>query len=230
VLDIQLDIHGKLAGTAMRAQVVGPRYSRLAYGCENRFGAQLQVMCPMATSTSHVAPIRRGFGELQQPGERSHSRLVHGRAKRRLQGFQIDASTSMAVGKDTAESMVTSRAISVWIISAVFFLWRECLLDRAQRTDLLTDLDDLSAEFLKTMKGRHFLLRFTQTRSIKGLGYGLTLNLTGQPKIGGVAGIVRLGAVASWFAAFAGGCGNGPRRKSPRAASWRKRSVRRASH
>jgi len=113
-------------------------------------------------------------------------------------------------------------------LSRFLFLWRECLLDRAQRTDLLTDLDDLSAEFLKTMKGRHFLLRFTQT--IKGLGYGLTLNLTGQPKIGGVAGIVRLGAVASWFAAFAGGCGNGPRRKSPRAASGRKRSVRRASH
>jgi hypothetical protein len=41
-----------------------------------------------------------------------------------------------------------------------FFLRRQRLPDGAQRTDLFTDLDDLAAEFLKTVKRRDLLLRF----------------------------------------------------------------------
>ena len=60
------------------------------------------------------------------------------------------------------------------------------------------------------MKRRHFLLRFAQHgRRIKGLSNGLALHFTRQPKIRAVARILALGAVASRFAAFAGGCGNG---------------------
>ena len=57
----------------------------------------------MAASTGHAAPIRRWFGELQQLSERRRSRLVHGRAKGCLHGFQIGAPTAVALGKDASE-------------------------------------------------------------------------------------------------------------------------------
>ena len=45
-----------------------------------------------------------------------------------------------------------------------FFPWREGLLDRAQGADLFADFDDLSAEFLKSMKLGHLMLRLAQRR------------------------------------------------------------------
>jgi hypothetical protein len=55
--------------------------------------------------------------------------------------------------------VVTSRATSAWIAAAVVFLWRQRLLDRAQRADLFADFDDLSTQFLKSMKLGYLLLR-----------------------------------------------------------------------
>jgi hypothetical protein len=72
-------------------------------------------------------------------------------------------------------SVLTSRAISAWIAAAVFFLWRQRVLDRAQRADLFADFDDLPAQFLKSMKLGHLLLRLAQRRrGIKGFRGGLT--------------------------------------------------------
>ena len=57
---------------------------------------------------------------------------------------------------------------------AVFFLWRQRILDRAQRADLFADFDDLSTQFLKSMKLGYFLLRLAQGgRGIKSLRGGL---------------------------------------------------------
>jgi hypothetical protein len=99
-------------------------------------------------------------------------------------------------------SPLTSRAISVRIACAVFFLRRQCILDGAQRTDLFTDLDDLAAEFLEAVKRRDLLLCFAQARwGIEGLGDGLAPDFTSQPKVVAVAGIVASGAVAARFAA-----------------------------
>jgi hypothetical protein len=100
VLNIQLNIDGKLADMAMPAQGIGPRYPRFAYGGENRLGAQPHVVRPLTASTSNAAPIRRWFSELQQLGERRRSRLVHGRAKGCLHRFQIGALTAVPLGKD----------------------------------------------------------------------------------------------------------------------------------
>lgn len=60
------------------------------------------------------------------------------------------------------------------------------------------------------MERSHFLLRFAQAhRGIECLGDGLVSNLTRQPKVGAVARIVALGAVASRFAALAGSSRDG---------------------
>jgi hypothetical protein len=56
----------------------------------------------------------------------------------------------------------------------------------------------------------HFLLRFAQDgRRIKTLGNSLAPNLTRQPKVGAVAGIVASSAVTSRFPALTGRSGDG---------------------
>ena len=55
------------------------------------------------TSARHAAPVRRRFGELQQPRERCRARLVHGGAKGRLHSLQIDASTTVTLGVDALQ-------------------------------------------------------------------------------------------------------------------------------
>src|SRR5947208_1708998 len=60
------------------------------------------------------------------------------------------------------------------------------------------------------MERGHFLLCFAQGhRRVECLGDGLVPNLTCQPKVGAVARIVAFGAVASRFAALAGGSRDG---------------------
>jgi hypothetical protein len=108
-------------------------------------------------------------------------------------------------------SVVTSRATSAWIAAAVFFLWRQRVLDRAQRADLFADFDELSAQFLESMKLGHFLLRLAQRRrGIEGFRNGLACHPPRQAEIGTMPRIATFRTVAVGFTALSGGGGNGP--------------------
>jgi hypothetical protein len=54
---------------------------------------------------------------------------------------------------------LTSRAISCWIVSAVFFLRRQNLFDRPHPADFFIDLNQILAQFPEAVKLRHFFLR-----------------------------------------------------------------------
>jgi len=55
-----------------------------------------------------------------------------------------------------------SRAVSRWIASAVFFLWRQRILDRARVADLFIYFEQVAAELSKAMKGLHLALCLEQ--------------------------------------------------------------------
>lgn len=107
-------------------------------------------------------------------------------------------------------SVVTSRATSAWIVRAVFFLRRQRILDRTQSTDLFADLDELTAEFLKTMKRRNLLLCLAEERrGRERLRDGLAPGFTSQAKVWTVAGIVAFGAMTARLSTLARCGGNG---------------------
>jgi hypothetical protein len=78
VLDIQFDIRRKLAVMAVRAQVVGSRHLHLAYGGEDRLGAQFLVTSMVAASASQGALAGRWGWKLQQLGQGCGPGLMHG--------------------------------------------------------------------------------------------------------------------------------------------------------
>jgi len=90
----------------------------------------------------------------------------------------------------------TSRLISCWMISAVFFRWRQLLLfGRPQATQAGVHLHKFSAQLLPSAICLNLALGFASCgRRGKGLGHRLALLFVSQPKIGSVPGI--LGAVA----------------------------------
>jgi hypothetical protein len=106
VFDVQFGIGGAPAGVAVRAQVVGTRDFHRANGGQNPLGAQLPVMSLLAASTRNN-PLRGGrSGELQQFAQRARSRLLHGRAYRHLDSFQIEMAGLWAALEDQAQQLV----------------------------------------------------------------------------------------------------------------------------
>src|SRR5262249_50927404 len=70
----------------------------------------------------------------------------------------------------------------------------------------------LLAELLEAMKFGDLLLRFAQRNRIgKGFGHGLTSHPSSEAKLGIVARVVRLSAMAGWLAASSHNGGNGTR-------------------
>src|SRR5207245_2671725 len=96
----------KLAGMAVWTPVVGTRYFHLTHGSEHRLGAQLPVMSLMAAGTSNGPLMGGGSGELQQLGQGCCTGLMHGRAHRHLEGFQIDTARLVATIEDHAQQLV----------------------------------------------------------------------------------------------------------------------------
>jgi len=86
---VQFDIGGELASMAVRAQVVGTRYFHPAHSREDRLGAQFPIVSLVAARARNRALVGRRSRELQQFGQRRGAGLVHGRAHRHLDGFQI---------------------------------------------------------------------------------------------------------------------------------------------
>jgi hypothetical protein len=113
-------------------------------------------------------------------------------------------------------SAVTSRAISRWIASALFFLRRERLLHWPGAADLFIDFEQFATQFPETMKGFDFALRLAQLRRRgEGLTDCLTLDFSRQPEVGSVARLVGLMAAAFRFTAAAADGGDGTAAKIP---------------
>ena len=106
VFDVQFDVGGELAGMAVRAQVVGARYFHLAHRGQNRLGAQLPVVSLVAARTRDGSLVGGRNWELQQFGQRGCPGLMHGRAHRHLDGFQIQMPRLAATAEDDAQQLV----------------------------------------------------------------------------------------------------------------------------
>ena len=119
IFDVQFDIGGELAGMAVRAQVVGARYFRLAYDGQNRLGAQFAVLSLVSASTRDGPLLGGRDGELQQFGQRGGARIVHSRTHRHLDGFQIQTPGFAVAMKDDLQQL--------------FYFARDFLLDRFRR-------------------------------------------------------------------------------------------------
>ena len=89
ILNVQLDVGGKLAIMTAGAQVVGTRHFRVAYGGKDWLSTQFLVASLVAASARN-GPLTgwRGW-KLQQFREGCGARLMHGRAYGHLQGFQV---------------------------------------------------------------------------------------------------------------------------------------------
>ena len=86
--DVEFGVGRKLAAMTVPAQVVGARYIHPAHGGENRLGAQFPVVS-LVTARTRKAPLVGCWScPLQQFGEGGGG-LVHRRAQRHLDGFQI---------------------------------------------------------------------------------------------------------------------------------------------
>jgi hypothetical protein len=66
VLDVQFNIHRKLADVTLRAQVIGARQAHRTYDRQKGFGADFLVAGVMATATRPLPLIGRRSFELQQ--------------------------------------------------------------------------------------------------------------------------------------------------------------------
>ena len=91
---------------AVRAQVVGTRHFHLTHRREKRLGAQFPVVSRMAAGTGNAPLIGGGSGELQQLSQGGGSGLMHGRAHRHLDGFQIQTARLTASVEDDAQQLV----------------------------------------------------------------------------------------------------------------------------
>src|SRR5271165_6895694 len=103
--------------------------------------------------------------------------------------------------KMTRNSWPTSRAISCWIASAVFFLWRERVRNRAGPTDLGVDLYQFPMQALQFAELRDFPFGLPlRGLARKSFGSGLAFDLVSQPEIGAMARILGTMAMAVGFA------------------------------
>jgi len=102
----QLEIGRILASGAMRAKIVGPPELNGTNHGENGFGAQLLVDRLPATRAGErpVIPIRRF--ELQQLRQSGGPGIVHGRADRAFDRFQIELTGCFAVPENDAEQLL----------------------------------------------------------------------------------------------------------------------------
>src|SRR5438067_1674398 len=111
--------------------------------------------------------------------------------------------------KMRASSVVTSRAISWWIASAVFFLRRQGLFGRSQSADVLIDFHKSAVQFLIFPKLSDLLFRlFHRCGRRQRLADGLALYLVSQAQGRAVARIVRLGAMTGRLATATHDSGN----------------------
>src|SRR4051812_4280768 len=63
-----------------------------------------------------------------------------------LHRFQIEVTRLAKLLENEPEQTAFSRSISCWTISAVFFLWRQCIFDRSCTADLFIGLDQRPAQ------------------------------------------------------------------------------------
>ena len=91
---------------AVRAQVVGAPDSHFAHCGEKRLGAQLPVVRLMTARTRNAALIVGRGWESQQFGQGRCPGLMHGRAHRHLDGFQIEMARLVAALEDHAQQLV----------------------------------------------------------------------------------------------------------------------------
>src|SRR5665213_1054745 len=121
VFDIEFAVHGELAVVTMRAKVPRAPQFHLAQGRENAPQAQ------SAIARQAAAPARDGplfgvrLGELQQLREHRRSRPVRAVRKAISTASRSIPPVCFRSAKMRLSSVATSRAISVWIASAVFF-------------------------------------------------------------------------------------------------------------
>ena len=106
VFDVQFDIGGELAGMTVRAQVVGARYFHFPHRRQNRLGAQLPVVSLVAAGTRKAPLVGNRSWKLQEFGQRRCSGLMHGRANRHFDGFQIQTARPAATIEDHAQQLV----------------------------------------------------------------------------------------------------------------------------
>jgi hypothetical protein len=104
-----------------------------------------------------------------------------------------------------------SRAVSCWIASRVFFLFRQRVRFRwPHLTDLGVDLQELFVQGLVLAEFADFPLGLAHGGPIgQRLGDGLALSFVGETGVGTVAWLVGLMAMAVGLAATAGGGSDG---------------------
>ena len=113
----------------------------------------------------------------------------------------------------TRNSWATSRWISLWIDSSVFFLWRKRnLIGWPHLTDLNVHFDEFLVQALKIAEGGDLIFCLTDGHRIgQRLSHALAFDLKSKPKIGTMPRIIRLMTMAGELAAFTLGGSNGSR-------------------
>jgi hypothetical protein len=88
-----------------------------------------------------------------------------------------------------------------------FFLRRQRVLDRPCAADLFIGLDQSPAQVLILPETGDLALGFPLGRSAgKTLRNGFAIDFVGKPRVGSMAGIIRLMTMATWGAATTGSC------------------------
>ena len=165
-------------------------------------------MSLMAASTRKGALLGGRHGELQQFAQRGCAGLVHGRAHRHLDGFQIQTPRLSATVEDDAQQLV--------------YFARDLLADRFRRffssgestsgsdgrslADLRIDLDQFLMQTLQFPEFSDFSFGLSRCGLVgQGFGNSLAVDLVGQAEIGTMAWILGLMAMAVRFATSASG-------------------------
>jgi hypothetical protein len=103
-----------------------------------------------------------------------------------------------------------SRATSWRIASAVFFLWRQRLLNRTQAADPFADFHEFMAELPVVPEFGNLPLGLAHSDwGRQRLGYGLTAHLVGEAQVGPVAGVIGLRTVTTRFTTTINGTDDG---------------------
>ena len=106
VFDVQFDISRKLAVVTVPAQVVRARYFHLAHCCQDRLGALFVVVRLMATRTREGPLVCSRGCESQQFGQGGRPGMMHGRANRHLDGFEIEVAGFASGAEDDAQQLI----------------------------------------------------------------------------------------------------------------------------
>jgi hypothetical protein len=105
VLDIQFDVGGELAGVAVLAQVVGPQNSHWADGGQHWFTAQFPIASLLPASARKGPLIGNWDCKLQQFGQGRGAGVVHRRANRHFDSFQVQAYRLIAALEEEAQQL-----------------------------------------------------------------------------------------------------------------------------